>query len=158
MYGNELLRDILRRTIGLLLVGVLAGCTTDPNTTKMDESVKSKEPGRYVATTVLCTQAGREISIVTSGKTILGLPTPSAKRLVVKGPNVIAIGKGQIIDAGSLDIIPIDMSLLQGSGIEFLTSSEAPPAFKEAIKLNLPDLYPKIYYTTFSPYPRVLAQ
>jgi hypothetical protein len=117
---------------------------------------RSIEPGRYVVTTVSCTQAGREISIVTSDKTIVGLPTPSAKRLVVKGPNFIAIGKRQIIDAGSLVIIPIDMPLLQGSGTGLLT--EAPPAFKEAIKLNLPDLYPKIYHTKFSPYPGVLAQ
>ena len=83
MYGNEMLRDILRRTIGLLLVGVLAGCTTDPNTTKMDESVKSQEPRRYVATTVLCKQADREIAIVTLDKTILGLPTPSANPTVL---------------------------------------------------------------------------
>jgi hypothetical protein len=77
--------------------------------------------------------------------------------LSVKGPNFITIGKGQIIDAGSLDISPIDMSLLQGSGMGLLTSSEAPPALKEAIKLNLPDPYPHIYYTKFSPYPGVLA-
>jgi Flp pilus assembly protein TadD len=46
MYGNELLKDVLRRTSGLLLVGVLAGCATDSNTTKIDESVKSKAAGR----------------------------------------------------------------------------------------------------------------
>lgn len=115
-------------------------------------------PGSYVVTYVNCNTGQREITMSGNESGSLFRAAPPRVLRAIAGANHIVIGSGQIVDAGILDINMLTQEpRLTGSGIAILLGSEAPPVFKETIKKNLPELYPKITYSKFTPYPGLLT-
>jgi hypothetical protein len=106
------------------------------------------EPGKYVVTRVYCRDGQYETVLGGDQGSWFG---PPPKMRPVLGANYIVVGTGQIVDAGILNIQVIQKDfrpLSRGTGM--LVASEAPAAFRDATRLNLPDLYRKITYTKFS--------
>lgn len=120
-------------------------------------SYRAISPGTYVATYASCSVGESQVWMDGDEGVSLFRPTSVPMLRPLAGANHIVIGPGQIVDAGILDIHVLQSDLRpNGHGIAVLTGSEAPPIFREAIKKNLPDLYPKITYTRFTPYPGTL--
>jgi hypothetical protein len=110
------------------------------------------EPGTYVVTRVECTY-GRTRAVL-GGERLPSLFEKPVKYTPkpVLGDNYITIGNGEIVDAGILDLDVIEDAHFFGDGKARIIASEAPPVFREAIKQNLPELYPRITYKRFAPY------
>lgn len=112
-------------------------------------------PGSYVVSQALC-QIGQQHS-ASLGSNGASLFSAAPRRPVaVAGDSYISVDSGQIVDAGVLDIHVIQRNNLFMDGKGLLIASVAPTAFREAIRQNLPDLYPNITYTKFGPYRGVL--
>lgn len=121
-------------------------------------SFRAIAPGSYVATYASCNMGQSRVWMGgNEGGTLFSPAAPPMLRPLA-GSNHIVIGEGQIVDAGFLNIQVLQSDLRpNGRGIAVLIGSEAPANFREAIRKNLPDLYPKITYTKFAPYPGILA-
>jgi hypothetical protein len=115
-------------------------------------------PGSYVATYASCSIGRTQATMGgNEGGSLFKAPPPPVLRPLL-GANYIVIGNGQIVDAGILDIKVLSQQYrFTGPGIAMLIGSEAPPVFRETIRKNLPELYPKITYSKFTPYPGLLA-
>lgn len=103
------------------------------------------EPGQYAVLLVKCPLGQSEI---TFGGTNWGFFGSSETKPVL-GDNSIVVENGQIVDAGTLTIMPLDGGLRHGTG--FIVASEAPESFRDAMRRQLPDLAPRITYSRFSP-------
>ena len=104
------------------------------------------EPGRYVVLLVKCPLGRLEITLGAANWGFFG----SSETKPVLGDNSIVVEKGQIVDAGTLTIMPLDGGgLHRGTG--FIMASEAPESFRDAMRRQLPELAPKITYSRFSP-------
>lgn len=105
------------------------------------------EPGRYVVVMVRCPIGQSEITIGGSEWGFFGFIGPGFSTPLA-GDSSITIEKGQIVDAGTITITPIDGGLRHGTG--FVVASEAPESFRDAMRRQLPELAPKITYSRFS--------
>jgi hypothetical protein len=146
--GSEKLGDISSNLLKLNFSALPISKSND-----LRVSYEPIEPGAYVVTKVECLNPG------TSNYT-LGPKPPSLFEAPVKvGPRPVAgegyiqINRGQIVDAGLLDINALQIGGFQVGGQGRLVASEAPTSFRETIRKNLPQLYSRITYTKFSSYP-----
>lgn len=102
------------------------------------------EPGQYAVLLVKCPLGRLEITFGGANWGFFG----SSETKPVLGDNSITIEKGQIVDAGTITIMPLAGGLRRGTG--FIVSSEAPESFRDAMRRQLPELAPKITYSRFS--------
>jgi hypothetical protein len=114
---------------------------------KISQLMSGIEPGTYVVTSVSCRMDKRRDSMGWDSGS--GFAT-SANVVPVFGQNTIVIGKGEIVDAGVIEMVQIERAGIFRSAKAMLVGTEAPEAFKAVIRQQLPGLYPDIRFTKFS--------
>jgi len=142
LYGDKALKEFAKLSMQMLTLNLpaIAKATAVED---IRTSFRPIEPGRYIVT--LFGNVG-----------LLGVKG-SNPQIPILGDNSIVIGKGEIVDAGIIDIVSTG-----SSGVFFknetarLVGSEAPQPFREVIKRNLPEIYARITYRKFSAYDGLL--
>jgi len=109
-------------------------------------------PGRYAMTFVNCNSGGNQNTFMGAANFDVLQINTAKKALPILGDNSILIGHDQIVDAGTINIVPMGSTGFSRDRIARVEGSEAPREFREAIRQSLPDFSLKITYTKFSPY------
>ncbi|MEN5276831.1 hypothetical protein ABE527_07770 [Brucella sp. TWI432] len=101
-------------------------------------------PGEYGISRIICSWDANHRSVLeASSRGFFGL---GAKKSLVplQLDGKISIKRGEIVDAGVLNIIS------SSKGRAIILASPAPQSYRDTIKRNLPELYPKITFRQFS--------
>ncbi len=149
------LKDVAKLSFQMLTLN-LAAVAKASAVEDIRTSFRAIEPGRYVITVAECDNGDSHAAM---GYANLGSIGDKEKKpqIPLLGDNSIVIGKGEIVDAGIVDIVSTGSTgFLFGHQTARLAGSEAPQPLREAMKLNLPDVYAGITYTKFSAYEGIL--
>jgi len=115
-------------------------------------SFRAIEPGRYIITLAECDNGDSTAGMGYANNGFMG-EKGDRPQIPLLGDNAIVIGKGEVVDAGIVDIVSTGSTgLFFGHQTARLAGSEAPQPFREAVKLNLPDVYARTTYSKFSAY------
>jgi len=155
LYGDKALKEFAKLSMQMLTLNLpaIAKATAVED---IRTSFRPIEPGRYVVTLVNCNNGNSGAAMGFGNVGLLGVKG-SNPQIPILGDNSIVIGKGEIVDAGIIDIVSTS-----SSGVFFknetarLVGSEAPQPFREVIKRNLPEIYARITYRKFSAYDGLL--
>lgn len=151
VYGTAALKDAAKLSLQMLTLN-LAAVAKATAVEDIRTSFRAIEPGRYIITMVDCDNGNGNVSMGFANVGLLG-EKGEKPQIPLLGDNSIVIGKGEIVDAGIINIVSTGSTgILFGHETARLAGSEAPQPFREAVKLNLPDIYSRITYTKFSAY------
>lgn len=150
IYGGDAIMKQLARTTGQMLTLNVTKLLKENSVSDIRTSFRPIEPGHYAVTMIRCENGN---SVATMGTDNVGLfgVQGTKPQFTLLGDNTLTVGKGQIVDAGVIDIVQMGRrgGILSGSALARLVGSQAPQTFKDAVRLNVPDVYSRITYTTF---------
>jgi hypothetical protein len=107
----------------------------------------SIKPGKYVVTSLECWEGGASWHMGVTDDILLEAIFGANLQKPIKGDNSITIDRGQVIDTGTLDIVPD----FWGAPTAKLVGREASAEIREVSRQSAPDLYEHISYERFSP-------
>lgn len=148
IYGADAIVKKLAKTTAQMLTLNVPALIKENGVRDIRTSFRPIEPGRYAVTMITCENGNSTASMGTGNGGLFGAQGKEPTTLF--GDNTITIGKGQIVDAGVIDIVQISSGGFFTSARARLAGSEAPQTFKDAIRLNVPEIYPRITYTKFT--------
>ncbi|MGR9169318.1 hypothetical protein [Rhizobium sp. KDH_Rht_773_N] len=155
VYGNAALKDFAKLSLQMMTFNLpavaKAAAVEDIRT-----SFRAIEPGRYIITMVYCDNGNNNAAMGAANLGWMG-EKGDKPQIPLLGDNSIVIGQGEIVDAGIVDIVSTGSTgFLFGHDTARLAGSEAPQPMREAMKLNLPEVYARTTYTKFSAYSGLL--
>ncbi|MFC5759488.1 hypothetical protein [Rhizobium sp. GCM10022189] len=155
VYGNAALKDFAKLSLQMMTFNLpavaKAAAVEDIRT-----SFRAIESGRYIITMVYCDNGNNNAAMGSANLGWMG-ENGDKPQIPLLGDNSIVIGQGEIVDAGIVDIVSTGSTgFLFGRDTARLAGSEAPQPMREAMKLNLPEVYARTTYTRFSAYSGLL--
>ncbi|MFS2155536.1 hypothetical protein [Rhizobium sp. Rhizsp42] len=148
IYGADAMVKKLAKTTAQMLTLNVPALIKENGVRDIRTSFRPIEPGHYAVTMITCENGNSTASMGTGNGGLFGAQGKEPHTLL--GDNTITIGKGQIVDAGVIDIVQTSSGGFFSSARARLAGSEAPQTFKDAIRLNVPEIYPRITYTKFT--------
>lgn len=150
IYGGAAAMKQFARMTGQMLTLNVPKLVKENSAGDIRTSFRPIEPGHYAVTMISC-EIGNSIATMGTGNLGLFGVQGTEPQFTLLGDNTITIGKGQIVDAGVIDIVQTKKDgLFSGGARARLIGAQAPQTFKDAIRLNVPDVYSRITYTKFS--------
>ncbi|WP_018902059.1 hypothetical protein [Rhizobium sp. 2MFCol3.1] len=150
LYGGDAIIKNLAKTTAQMLTLNVPALIKENGVRDIRTSFRPIEPGRYAVTMITC-QNGNSIASMGTGNAGFWGVQGKEPQYTLLGDNTITIGKGQIVDAGVIDIVQMSSGgFFSGAARGRLVGSQAPQTFKDAIRLNVPEIYSRITYTKFT--------
>ena len=150
VYGADAVMKQFARTTGQMLTLNVSKLLKENSLRDIRTSFRPIEPGRYAVTMISCRNGNYNASMGSPNVGLFGVQG-TEPQFTLLGDNTITIGKGQIVDAGVIDVVPIGGARLSSrNGQARLVGSQAQQTFRDALRLNVPDVASRIIYTKFT--------
>lgn len=142
------------KAMGRMATLDFSGADKEMSLTHMKTSFVSIPPGDYVVTHAQCAYGQSNRTWIGGGNSTGWLPSGLGASTPVVGDNFIRIPPSRIVDAGFLDIHTTDAGGWLRNSKGALVGNQVSGAAKHYLRGEFPDLYFRVMFSRFSPWPR----